>query len=77
MPIVGPLDWARLRPNENRAAVFGPRAQVVASPRRIAPAERPVVLVNDGKCAEASEVALNEGDRRLARRIETVCRQNN
>lgn len=45
-----------------------------ASPARANRAERVAALINAGKCTDAVALARDEGDRRLARRVETVCR---
>lgn len=43
------------------------------SPERMARAERVATLLNDGKCADAAKLALNEGDQQLANAVGKVC----
>lgn len=49
------------------------QATVITSPARMNRAERLAVLVNAGRCPEARAIALQENDRRLARRISQIC----
>ena len=49
------------------------QATVITSPARMSRAERLAELVNEGKCEEARQIAIDEGDRRLARRITQLC----
>jgi len=49
------------------------QATVITSPARLSRAERLAAMINEGKCAEAYQVALDEGDRRVARRINQIC----
>ncbi len=67
------FDFDRTSPNDTRVEFS---RTVVTSPARVARAERLVDLVNAGQCARAEMIAREEGDTRLARRIETVCARN-
>lgn len=49
------------------------QATVITSPARMSRAERLAAMINDGKCAEARQIAVDEGDRRLANRIAQLC----
>lgn len=53
------------------------QATVITSPARMSRAERLAALINEGKCEEAHAAALEEGDRRLARRIGQLCSLDN
>lgn len=53
------------------------QATVITSPARMSRAERLAEMINQGKCLEASQVAIDEGDRRLARRISQLCSLDN
>jgi hypothetical protein len=47
------------------------------SPARIDRAERAAALVDAGDCSGAQALAMQENDRRLARRIEQICQAKN
>jgi hypothetical protein len=49
------------------------QATVITSPARLSRAERLAAMINEGKCEEAYQLALDEGDRRVARRISQIC----
>ncbi|MBU1347077.1 MAG: hypothetical protein KKA16_09020 [Alphaproteobacteria bacterium] len=53
------------------------QAATITSPARMSRAERLAALINDGKCAEAHTIAVDEGDTRLARRISQLCSLDN
>lgn len=53
------------------------QATVITSPARMSRAERLAAMINEGKCEEAHAVAVEEGDRRLARRISQLCSIDN
>lgn len=53
------------------------QATVITSPARMSRAERLAAMINEGKCEEAHAAAVEEGDRRLARRISQLCSLDN
>lgn len=68
------LEW-----DANRQYVNDRARQVLdnTSPARLDRAERVAVLLNGGDCTGAQALAVQENDRRLARRIGAICQAKN
>ncbi len=73
-PVPGPLDW-----DANRQRVNDRTRQVLdnTSPARLDRAERVAALLDAGDCSAAQALAIQENDRRLARRVGTICQAKN